>query len=242
MGFGQYFWVYFNPNGRLPRDLYRLYGVPVAVGIFVIHAYMSGLQRREEPLELWLLALFSLLTWMHACVMSRRLRDCGISGALSIAIACVLIFDASTVYFPDLLGDSDEIRDKSEGVITLLLVASHWIFKFACAACILREGDSGANNYGAPLGTLTPQAKATLDARRRTRLEADAAEQTAGRQQRKTAALARNSQPLAPLPPAAARRSREPARIQAAPVAAPVYESARAAAPQRQVRQGFGKR
>lgn len=231
MAFGQYIGVFFNPNGRLPRELYWFYGLPIAIAILVTRASISGAVRHDETPELWLLGALSLLIWMHSCVMSRRLRDCGISGALSLAIGVMLVFDATTVFFPDLLGDTDDIKVQSTFIIGAMLTIFQWLFKLVCAACLLKEGDSGTNVYGQPLGTLSDKDKAKLDVKRRSRMEEDVAVIVASRQQKKAslnaAVMAQSVEAAAPL--------------QQMNRASPLLAGGSAPL-QRAPRQGFGKR
>ena len=224
MALGQYFWVYFNPNGRLPRELYWFYGVPVAAAMIMLRIHMSTALEKEEPLSIWLLPLLVTLIWMNGCVMSRRLRDAGISGALSVAIAVVLMIDAVCIFFPGLLGDTDDIKESSSLVIGMLLLAARWMFRFTCAACVAKEGFSGANQYGPPLGTLNAKEQANRDVRRRERIKGEAAAIVAGQQDRKAARSAQTEPTAQPVPRSAH------------------VSGAQRGVPVRQARQGFGRR
>jgi uncharacterized membrane protein YhaH (DUF805 family) len=222
MAVGQYIGVFFNPNGRLPRDLYWFYGLPIVIAIFVTRASISGAVRHDDKPELWLLGVLSLLIWMHACVMSRRLRDCGV----------MLVVDASTVFFPDLLGDTDDIKVQSVLVITAMLTIFQWLFKLVCAACLLKEGDSGTNVYGDPLGTLSGKDKAMHEAKRRSRMEEDVAVIVTSRQQKKAslnaAVMAESFETPAP-------------RLQTT-IRASAFAEGDQAPSHRAARQGFGRR
>ena len=172
---GQYFWVYFSTQGRLPRDLYYIYGVPVIVLLSGLTIYLNSQFRVEgdPPSALWLGPLI-LLYWMQACVTARRLHDCSYSGALAVAIAAILAFEAASAFFPELLlGIDEETQSSSRAVIDIMFLCARWGFRLTCATCILNEGFSGENPYGQPLGTLNRQAQQSKDERRRERLKSE---------------------------------------------------------------------
>ena len=172
----QYFWVFFNPNGRLPRNLYFVYGIPVIALLVGLRMYIGAqFVDNERPSAWWLLPLFIAL-WMQACVTSRRLRDCGWTGALPIAIAAILGFDEITRFFPDILGDSDEIKEQSTMITGVIFLIFNWLFRLTCAAAIVKDGDSGPNSYGPELGARDGNAQARHNDRRRKRLEQECAE------------------------------------------------------------------
>ena len=173
---GQYFWVFFNPNGRLPRNLYFVYGIPF-IGVLVgLRMYVASQFSETERPPAWLLLPLFVVLWMQACVTLRRLRDCGWSGALPLAIAAILGFDEICRFFPDVLGDTGELKEQSTMVTGVIFLIFNWLFKLTCAAAIAKEGDSGPNVYGPPLGGRDAQGQARHNDRRRKRLEQECAE------------------------------------------------------------------
>ena len=136
----QYFWVFFSPKGRLPRDLYYVYAIPVWAALWLLSRHISmelaDAAENGTPAEPWLLVPLALLYWMQACVTSRRLHDCSYTGALPVGIAAVLLFDATTGYFPDMLGVGDEVRENSQSVIDILFFAARIAFRLTCTAAL----------------------------------------------------------------------------------------------------------
>jgi uncharacterized membrane protein YhaH (DUF805 family) len=181
----RYIAVYAHPFGRLPQDLFWFYGIPAAFAVHCLEVYLGGCLYREEVLSAWWLVLLITLYWMTGCVQARRLRDFGFTGSLPMAIAILLSIRAACIFFPeDLLGSSDT-QGPSYLILESMYFAARWAFRFTCAGCAIKPGDSGANFYGLPLGTLNPEQQAERDAERRTRIERDSAKIVAGRAKRK---------------------------------------------------------
>ena len=176
----QYFWVFFSPKGRLPRDLYYVYAIPAWAALWLLSRHISmelaDAAENGTPAEPWLLVPLALLYWMQACVTSRRLHDCSYTGALPVGIAAVLLFDATTGYFPDMLGVGDEVRENSQSVIDILFFAARIAFRLTCTAALFKEGDSGENGYGQPLGTRDPNAAQSRTKPRKQSLDEEYAE------------------------------------------------------------------
>ena len=167
-------WAYFNPNGRLPRDVFQLYFWPIVALLVGWSIYMAHLKSLDEPRPLWLLIPHLTLLWMQACVISRRLRDCGYSGALPLAMFVILAYADTAYYFPELMLGSDETAQQdSSSVIYTLRTLCRWLYRLTCAAAVVTEGFSGDNCYGPPFGTLLGTAATRREMRVRQRIAED---------------------------------------------------------------------
>jgi uncharacterized membrane protein YhaH (DUF805 family) len=208
----RYLGVYFSPFGRLPQQLYWVYGVPVVIGATCFQIYLDGLfaEKNDPASALWLVPLF-LLYWMAGCVSARRLRDVGFTGSLPLAIAVFLSIYAACAYFPEfLLGDADA-QSQSFGVLNSIHVFAKLLFRVTCAGCAMKPGDAGPNAYGPPLGTRTAKEQAVYDAARKSRVETESSELVAQRQRKKAALLAQTI--AAPAADTAPRRPQPVANI-----------------------------
>jgi uncharacterized membrane protein YhaH (DUF805 family) len=195
----RYLAVYFSPFGRLPQNLYWVYGLPVVFGTVALQAYLDTLfAEKSDPASVWWLAPLFLMYWMSGCVTARRLRDVGFTGSLPLAIAVFLSIYAACAYFPDaLLGDTDA-QEQSFWILNTIHFMAKMLFRLTCAGCALKPGDTGPNAYGVPLGTKTAKEQAAYDAARRTRIEDESAEMMVQRQRKKAALLAQTiSSPVA---------------------------------------------
>jgi uncharacterized membrane protein YhaH (DUF805 family) len=161
-----YLAVLLNPRGRLPRDLYWYYAIPLFGLTILLTVKINAWEGEVPPMAL----LIGLITvgWMKYCVLSRRIRDCNKPGAVALPIFVLASATLVARFFPEqMLGPDDSLDDKAfEALYWMSWIAKKMLCVFVGYG-MLMEGDAGKNLYGRPLGTLTPEQAA---ARRNTRV------------------------------------------------------------------------
>ena len=163
----QYLSVFVSPKGRLSRELYWVYIVPVMLGIGVIWHYIRQ-NTDDEQLALstgWLYVLLALY-WMQACIMCRRMHDLGYPGSPAFMLAFVLSLYGMIEFYPSLLGDTEEMVVNSLKVLGYLFSACKWAFRLLGVGAMFAEGEHGTNQYGEPVGTLSAESRARKDKQR----------------------------------------------------------------------------
>lgn len=151
---GRYIAALFTPTGRLPKDIYLMASIPLAMLIAVAHRHLCAL---EDPYGLTMAGLIVLM-WMNYCIMSGRIQDCGYPGAVYLfPIFLFNIWYLLSLYDPSidemsLDADGEEIQSGFMNLMCLIRSLSSKVVAVLWAYCVIGEPSQAENAFGLPWG------------------------------------------------------------------------------------------